>query len=224
MKTVSEQQLLITFIPSGSILVALVVVSVLFQVSIPAMTRDVTAIANIHPLSGILSSLGILLWCAAASICGFAAMTLRNVNPRDTFWFLLSSALLSAYLLFDDFFLFHEDLASRYLGLNEKIVFAALGIAVATYLIVFRQVILRTNFGVLLLALGFLTTSVVIDSILERWMSRLGDWEYFLEDGAKWLGIAGWCSYYVDTSHQLLCSTFGRPNNAIQSDARTSHR
>jgi hypothetical protein len=216
MKTVSARQLLVTFIPSISILVAMVVVRVLFKISMAAMTRDVTAIANIHPFSGILSNLGILLWCAAASICAFGAMILRNVKPRDTFWFLLSSALLSAYLLFDDFFLFHEDLASRYLGLDENVVFVALGIAVSAYLIAFRRVILRTTFGVLLLALGFLATSVVIDAILDPlWLWRLGDWEYFFEDGAKWLGIASWCSYYVNTSHQLLVSTFVLPNNTI---------
>jgi hypothetical protein len=224
MKAVSARQLLITFIPPLSVLVAMVVVSVLFQVSITTMTRDVTAIANIHPLSGILSNLGILLWCAAASICAFAAMTLRNVKPRDTFWFLLSSALLSAYLLFDDFFLFHEDLASRYFGLSEKVVYAALGIAVSAYFIAFRRIILRTNFGVLLLALVFLATSVVVDAIHEPWLRRLGHWEYFFEDGTKWLGIASWCSYYVGTSHQFLVSAFGLPDNAIQSDARPSRR
>lgn len=220
MKTVSARQLLITFIPSISFLVAVALVSILFQVSMPALTGDVTAIAKIHPLSGILSNLGVLLWCAAASICVFAAVTLRNVKPSDTFWFLLSSALLSAYLLFDDFFLFHEELAFRYLGLNQKVVYAALGIAVSAYIIAFRRVILRTNFGVLLLALGFLATSVATDAILEPWLWRLGHWEYFFEDGAKWLGIASWCSYYVHTSHQLLVSTFSLPNSAIRADAK----
>lgn len=182
---------------------------VLFQVSMDVMTRDVTATANIHPLTGILSNLGILLWCAAASISAFAAMTLRDVKPRDTFWFLVSSALLSAYLLFDDFFLFHDELALRYLGLDQIVFYAALGIAVFAYLIAFRRVILRTNFGVLSLALGFLATSVVMDAILEPWSRRLGHWEYFFEDGAKWLGIASWCSYYVRTSHQLLVGQMG---------------
>lgn len=223
MKRVSARQLLVTFVPSMSILVAMVVVSVLFQVSMSVMTGDVTAIAKIHPLSGILSNLGILLWCAAASICFFAAMTLRNIKPGDTFRFLLASAFLSAYLLFDDFFQFHEDLAFRYFRLNEKVIYAALGIAVSAYLIAFRRVILRTNFGILLLALGFLATSVVID-VLQHRLWRLGHWESCFENGAKWLGIAGWCSYYVDTSHQLLLSTFGLPNNAILTDARTSRR
>ena len=224
MKTVSTRQMLITFVPSVFILVAIAMVSILFQVRMPTMTQDVLAIAKLHPLSGILSSLGILLWCAAASICLFAAMTLRNVKPRYTFRFLLSSALLSTYFLFDDFFQFHEDLAPQYLGLNELVVYVALGIAVSAYLVVFRRIILRTNFGALLLALGFLTSSVVIDAILAPWLWRLGHWEYFFEDGAKWLGIASWCSYYVHTSHQFLVSSFGLPNNAIQSDARTSRR
>lgn len=197
-------QLLITFVPSLCMLAAMAVAGVLFRVDMDVMTRDVTATANVHPLTGILSNLGILLWCAAASICAFAAVTLRNVKPGEPFRFLLCSALLSAYLLLDDFFLFHDELAPRYLGVDEKLVYAALGIAVCAYLIAFRRVILHTHFAVLLLAVGFLGISVVMDALLEPWLRRLGHWEYFFEDGAKWLGIAAWCSYYVRTSHQLV--------------------
>jgi hypothetical protein len=185
-------------------LAAMAVAGVLFQVDMDVMTRDVTATANVHPLTGILSNLGILLWCAAASICAFAAVTLRNVKPGEAFRFLLCSALLSAYLLLDDFFLFHDELAPRYLGVDEKLVYAALGIAVSAYLIAFWRVILQTHFAVLLLALGFLGSAVVMDALLEPWLRRLGHWEYFVEDGAKWLGIAAWCSYYVRTSYQLV--------------------
>jgi hypothetical protein len=199
-------------------------VSLRFQVSMATMTRDVANIAKVHPLSGILSNLGVILWCVGASICAFAAIILRNVKPRDTFWFLLSSSLLSAFLLLDDFFLFHEYLAPRHLSLNEKIVITALGIAVSAYLIKFRRFILRTNFSALVLALGFLTTSVVIDVILERWFLQLGHWIYFFEDGAKWIGIVFWCIYYVHTSYKLLVSTLDLPNNAIPSGAPTWRR
>lgn len=197
-------QLLITFVPSLTVLAAMAAAGVLFDVNMDVMTRDVSATANLHPLTGVLSNLGILLWSAAASICAFAAMTLRNARLREPFWFLLCSALLSAYLLFDDFFLFHDVLAPRYLGVDEKLVYAALGTAVCGYLIAFRRVILKTHFAVLLLALGFLGIAVVMDALLEPWLRRLGHWEYFFEDGAKWLGIASWCSYYVHTSHQLV--------------------
>lgn len=210
MRTTSTRQLLITFTPSLFTLLIMAAAIVLFQVSIPTITRDVAAIANIHPLSGVLSNLGILLWCVAASICGFAAIVLRNVDSSDAFWFLLSSSLLSGYLLLDDFFMFHEVLAPRYLGLSEEFVFAALGITVSAYLFVFRWFILKTNFGVLVLALGFLATSAATDVVLGPWLWRLGHWTFFFEDGAKWLGIASWCSYYVQTSYKLLLdSRFG---------------
>ena len=206
MKMVATWQL-ITFVLCLSVLVVIAMVSVLFQVKVSTMTRDVTAIANIHPLSGILSNLGILLWCAAASVCFFTAMILRHAQTRETFWFLLFSALLTSYLLLDDFFLFHEELIPQHLGLDEEIIFLVFGVVVSTHFIVFRQVIWRTNFGVLLLALGFLMTSIVIDIFLESWLlQRLDHWEFFLEDGAKWLGIASWCSYYMRTSHQFLVS------------------
>ena len=222
-KLISAQQWSITLIPSISILVAMVLVSALFHVSIPRMTRDVAVIAHVHPLTGIISNLGILLWSATASICGFAAMTLRNVVPRSKFWFLACSALLSAYLLFDDFFLFHDDLASRFFGLNEKVVVSALGIAVFGYGIAFRRVILQTEFGMFLLAIGFLTASVVIDELFGSWLlGRVGHWKYLFEDGPKWLGIASWCSYYVHTCHQLLVSSLVRSRESSLPAARPS--
>ena len=173
------------------------------------MTSDVTTIANVHPLSGILSNLGILVWCAAASLCAFAAMFLRTVKPRDRFWFLFFSALVSSYLLIDDCFQLHQ-LAARYLGVKDKIFYMALGSAVSVYFIAFRRVIVRTKYGFLLFALGFLTSSVIIDAFFIPYLRRYGDWMYLYEDGAKWLGIVCWCSYYVHTSHQFLVDTFTR--------------
>jgi hypothetical protein len=199
MKSISKQQLLITFIPAISILVAVVIVSMFFNINMALITRDVTAIGKIHPLAGILSSVGILLWCVTASICFFSAIILRNIKQTANFWFLLNSAFLSIYLLLDDLFLVHEQLSSIYFGISEKIVFMFLGIAVFAYLTTYRLKIFKTNYSVLLLALGFLSFSVVIDTILGP-LLKIGHWEYFIEDGFKWLGIASWCSYYTQTS------------------------
>lgn len=216
MMRIFTRQLLITSIPSIIILSAMVMVSIFFQVPTSFMTRDVTAIANMHPLSGILSNLGVLLWCVSASICGFSAIALRNNVPRDTFLFLLYSSLLSAYLMFDDLFLFHEDLAFRYLGLSEKYVFVALGILVFAYLIVLRQTILRTDISGLLFALGFFAASIAVDVIFEPWLVRLDHWSFLLEDGIKWLGIANWCSYYIQTSYRFLAGAVKPLNNTMQ--------
>jgi hypothetical protein len=225
MKAVSARELLIIFIPSISILLAMVAIASFTTVSSCNLTRDVFAIAHLAPLNGLLSNLGILLWCSTASISFFSAMILHRSRPRDTlwFWFLLVSALLSAYLLFDDFFMFHEDLAPGYLGLNsDKSIYAALGIVISAYLIKFRRAILQTSFGILLLSLGFFAISMFIDVISNSWRLQVVwpqvNW-CFLEDGVtKFLGVACWCSYHVNTSYQHFMTTFST-STAIRSDA-----
>ena len=194
----------VTFLPAAFILAAIATISTIFQVPMPTITRDVASLANIHPLSGFLSSLGILLWCATASICLLSSVTIRKTGPAEYYRFFLFSSFLSMYLLFDDLYLIHEYLAPNYLGVHQRFAVLFVGIATLSYLIVFRQVILRTNYIFLLLALGFLGTSVALDVYFERWMWGMGHWVYFFEDGTKWLGIASWCSYYSQTSFHLL--------------------
>jgi len=208
------RQLLVAYGLAILMLTAIAVVSLAFQISIPTFTRDVAAIANIHPFSGILSNLGIFLWCISASTCFFAAMILRDIKQAKYFSFLFSSALLSAYLMLDDAFLFHEFLFSKYFGINEKVVFVILGITVLVYLKFFMHVILKTKYGTLILAFAFLSLSVFIDGILEPWLWRLGHWEFFIEDGAKWLGIVSWCIYYVKTSFRFVVHAYELPNKA----------
>ena len=198
------RQLTFTLIPASTIIAAIAVTSILLQIEIPLMTRDVTAIADIHPLSGILSTLGIMLWCATAAICFFSAAIVHKSNHPHIYKYLLGSAVLSTYLMLDDAFLFHEGLAPNYIGLNEKVVFFGLGVSVFILFFTNRHVILKTNYKILLLALSFLCISVIIDTILQPWLWRIGHWEFFFEDGAKWLGICCWCSYYVSTCHQSL--------------------
>jgi hypothetical protein len=208
----SKKQLQITFVPTIMMLITIGVFGVIYELNMGTITRDVAVIGNIHPLSGFLSTLGIFLWCVAASISFFAAFIVRNFKRKKTFLFLLSSAALSTYLLFDDAFMFHENLASSYLGINEKVVLVLLGVAVFAYLFTFRNIILKTHYYVLLLALGFLGFSVLIDVITVRWLDELGYWIYFIEDGAKWIGIASWCSYYVHTSYHFVINAYAPPN------------
>lgn len=115
--------------------------------------------------------------------------------------------------MLDDAFLFHEGLASIYFGIDEKIILLALGVTVLAYLVSFRKTILKTNYSVLLLAFGFLTLSCLTDGILDPWFWSLGDWEYFIEDGAKWMGIVSWCSYYVQTSYLFIIKEQKLPEN-----------
>lgn len=200
MGSVSGRQQLFAFMASAVVLGAVAVAAASFGVSLPFMTRDYSALAEVHPLSGVLSNLGILVWCATAAVCLFAAAVLRASGQSQMSRFFAASGALTGYLTLDDFFLIHEDLAKRYLGWDETIVFAILGVVVLVYLYSFRKVIWHSSFIVLAIAVVLLAASVMTEVIFEPVMWLLRDWQYLLEDGFKWMGIAAWSCYYVCTA------------------------
>ncbi len=198
---------LATFVFACITIFSVIGLSFVTEIDIDQMTRDVTAIAGINPFSGLLSNLGILLWSVSASICLFVAIAARpNIGKRD-FGFLLSSALLSGWLLFDDWFLFHETLAYWHLGVEEEWVKLSLVIVFAFYLLHFRKFILRTSYIFLIAAAGLFLSSILVDVFFEETLNL--QWVVFFEDALKWLGICFWCSYYVDTAYQVLVTAYG---------------
>ena len=210
----SIRQILMILLPAMAVLVAVMVSAYVHEIDVSTLTKDVSAIGKIHPLYGFLSSLGILLWCVAAATCAFAAAVLRSNGARNgarkDYPFLAFSAVLTTYLLLDDLFLVHEFLARDYLGLNEGVVYALIGVAAAVYAIHFKDILLQSNLILFLLAVGFLGLSVFIDIVLDPWLKRIGHWRFLVEDGAKWVGIVFWCSYYLDTAYQKVTQLTGR--------------
>ncbi|MDP1700047.1 MAG: hypothetical protein Q8L53_03675 [Aestuariivirga sp.] len=179
---------------------------VAYQVPIIFYTRDISVLSRLHPLAGSVSSLGAFVWGASASTCFFTVFVFRSLGFRYGYVFLLCSGLLSLYLMLDDFFVIHEALAPSYLGVQQMVVVGALVLIVLVYLIVFGRLILASNFVMLLAALSFFALSVVIDQspLAGVLKSNIGDWEDFIEDGAKLLGILCWYAYFIDTSRWLL--------------------
>ena len=205
-----RSQLFITLIPAFVVLFLVIAVSVAIKLDFSAFTRDTASIAGIHPLAGFLSNLGILLWSASFFISLFTALALHNSLTKNDFQFLITSAFISGYLLFDDLFMFHEFLAPEYLGVNENVVLFILVLAVVAYLFVHKREILKTDLRMLILALTLLAFSVFVDAAYSRLPNiQLGQWKYLMEDGLKWLGIVCWCSYHVQTAHQFIKERWG---------------
>ena len=121
---------LIIFIPSILLIIAVALAKVLLQVPVYQFMGDTSSIANIHPLSGLLSNIGVLLWCGAATICFFVAGALKQTRNYKIINFFLASACLSTYLLIDDFFLFHEKLAPTYIGISQDAVLVLIKYAI----------------------------------------------------------------------------------------------
>ncbi|HLT49725.1 MAG TPA: hypothetical protein VKZ90_04685 [Aequorivita sp.] len=204
LKKTSIKSLLFIFFLAVIVLIGIATISQVYHVPFTKLTSDPTAIAGINPLSGVLSNLGVVLWCAATSCCVLTAMIFRSIGSKKLYSFFLYSSFLSAFLMFDDLFQFHEDLSAE-IGLNQKVIYVLLGTAVITYLVYFRKILLQTNIIPFLIALLFLFVSVFTDTIVYKvFGSQLGDWLYLIEDGAKWIGIVFWCYYFLYTSFQLI--------------------
>lgn len=196
------KQTISTIIPSLVVLLIAIIANKFYDVRIISMTRDVSSLGKIPSFYGFISSLGILLWMATVAICFFTSTLLKTINETFSYRFMLSSAILSSYLLIDDLFLLHEHSGVLFKG-SELFIYALLGVSVFLYLIIFKSIILKTNYLVLILALFFLFASISIDSI-QPFLWGKGDLHAFLEDGTKWIGICFWCSYYAQTSFKYL--------------------
>ncbi len=191
-------------------LVGIVLLRLEGGVSIGHMTRDLAAVAGVHPLTGGLSSLGILLWSGSATVCLFTARRLPAVAHDRRRALLRDAGMLSAYLCIDDLFQVHERLAPNYLLLPEKVVVFGIGLLVAAFLWRHRHE-LRPRPGAWLApaALGMLGVSATIDGL--PFPARQDDeWLLLVEDGAKWIGICLWCVFCLQRSADALD---GRPTS-----------
>ena len=198
----------LTLAGAAAVVAAIAAASVVTGVPVPRMTQDVAAIADIHPLSGVLSSGGILLWWTSASVWALLAAVHRSGAQREEYRFAVYTAALSGYLALDDLFQVHEDLVSRLFGLEEPPIFAALAMVVVYYVVSFRSLIFRSESMLFVLALFFLMASVTLDAGHIHWLGqRLGHWMYLLEDGTKWTGIVCWCAYALRRCHQAMLAS-----------------
>jgi len=176
-------------------------------VSLDELFRDPLAVAAdagsgcCHVYFGFFSSLGVLLWCSAASVCFFASMLLiQRKADRRKILFMVSAGLFTGLLLFDDLFQAHEVIYPKVLGVDEKYVFAAYVIFAAIYLSFFRNLIVRNGYSLMLLSLIFFSISIFADFFHreEEVLLRI------VEDGSKFIGIAAWTAFHFRAAW-LMC-------------------
>ena len=173
-------------------------------VAIPVLFRDVTVASGAPFYAGLYSQLGALFWCSAAAICLFSWTVIRRESGTGD-WpaFLLAGGGLSAILLIDDMFLFHDAILPMLISRPQLTTYLFYLIASVAFFLRFRRIILRTDYLILLTALAFLGISAGIDSFAERLIGDQEDallsYRVFFEDGSKFMGIVAWLAYFAGT-------------------------
>lgn len=165
------------------------------DIEIYRFTADpVTTFGNqpFHPFLGVVSNLGVLFWCITTTVCLFSFLILNNKLEKKSVTFLLWSGLLTAMLLFDDLFMFHDFLAIVHLNMEQSTVYIIYLILALTWFIYFFDEIISNDFLIFLLAGFFLGLSVVGDFILPQ-----EGISYMIEDAFKFFGIVTWTIFFV---------------------------
>jgi hypothetical protein len=191
----------------GPFLVMLVVMNFQTEVPITTLTRDIFELTKVPSYTGLISNIGSLIWCSTLTVCWFSALAFRKTIKPSMLWFLIYSGTISGLLMLDDFFILHESFYKTHLHLSENRVRLGYGIITITYMVVFRKIILRTDFTFLGLALFCFGLSVGLDAIadVQYRAPMIAPDPYFLwEDGSKLLGIVSWCAYIVRTCLNLF--------------------
>jgi len=184
--------LLLTCVAVGVPLAALALLARGRDISLDTLTRDPAAVGDLPFYTGALSSLGAMLWAAAAAICLFGArMAARGGASRRDGEFLRSAGLLSVLLGLDDLYLLHEQFGPGVLGLPDDALLLLYALLLAAVLLIYRVEILRGEWLLLGGGLALFAASLAIDLIVDEAPGVL-----FLEDTAKFLGIVVWLVYF----------------------------
>jgi hypothetical protein len=138
---------------------------------------------------GLLSNLGVLVLVVAAASAGLVAYALprRHAPHRRA---LASGCALLALLVVDDLFGLHDHLAPTYVPQGEKLVQLGLGIAALAWIVAFRRLVVES--GLVLLVAGTAVAYAVSSTT-----DALGTGGHLLEDGAKFVGIVSFATFFV---------------------------
>jgi hypothetical protein len=174
-------------------------------------TRDPAAAMDAHPLTGVQSHLGVLVWWSAGVVSLFVAgVVRRRAGTAQLAAFLLWSGAITVVFALDDLFLLHEDLIERLIPRGEKVLFLAYATALAWGLVRFREVIRESEWALLAVALLLFGASMTVDFLVQpRWDSP---WRIYVEDGLKLLGIAAWSGYLIRMCRDALSPSPAPPS------------
>ena len=189
------------------------------------LTRDPVAVLEGHQLTGLVSTVGILLWTIAASICLFSHIIYKQIR-RSAFLarFFLYFGLFTSVLLLDDLFMLHE--GTYALHIHKMILFPAYAAFLLLSMRYFQKLLLGRRSILFWAALIFFGASVGVDYLIDTpFVSLSFNSGVFVEDSFKFLGIVSWTSFLVNFSFQELKATLDQDpeqDRSLKAEAESS--
>ena len=192
-KTFSKKTLSALILVSTILLFVIVYyVSETFHIPLRHFLSDPLSLFHVNPLRGVISNLGVLIWCATASILLFTFFLVIGKVSNKKSSFLLYSAFITAFLLFDDLFMFHEYILLS-VGIVEEVMYGIYIVLFGVLFLAFSRILLAAQFKfALIIAFISFGNSIIIDLVVKGEKFRV-----LFEDGFKFLGIVCWAMFFI---------------------------
>ena len=190
---------LTTLVPAALLYLIALTWSAAEGISSTMVLRDLAQACDAPLGQGFLSSVGYLLWMAAAAIALFGATTHLIRGSIVNRQFAFCGGGFSLWLCLDDMFLVHD----RYLG--QSFLYITYSVFTVLLLVCFREPLKRFAGDSFLLSVVLLGSSVLIDAFQGIFPDSYETVQLF-EEGAKFLGIAAWLAFwchYVNATSKL---------------------
>jgi hypothetical protein len=146
---------------------------------------------------GAVAQLGVLAWSLAAILAGAGSWLSPRLGRSSAQPFLRLAALAGTVLLIDDLFALHATVIGRIIG--KPLGMLAVLVPAGWWMLRYRSDIRRTRWQVLVCALISLGISAAVDVVF----SPGSDYGVLVEDGAKFLGVLAWATYFVLTVRDI---------------------
>ena len=122
---------------------------------------------------------------------------------------MLHAGIITTILMFDDLYMLHEQVFPEYLNIPEHFVYLFYAVYLTFFLIRFKNILLRSEYLILMAAFLFLGMSVLIDEVAElNFLPKHGSFIYkyetLIEDFFKSFGILTWLIYFSLTSFSMM--------------------
>lgn len=182
---------ILTVIVGVSFLVAALVVFSGKQDPLSVYFRDPAATYGFNPLAGLISHIGVFLLSATGVVSMFASLHTRIDKPL-----FLWIGLFSLMIAVDDFFMLHEVMVPRLMGIPEIYVLAFYAAFAALFFFGFRRSLIgRKQLG-LYVGVGLLASSILVDLVMDY-----SEYQVVMEDSLKFLGLVVWSAYWLRRAH-----------------------
>ncbi len=185
----------------GVLIVGSVQAFALYQnIPLESLTLDPVTVLNGAPYIGLLSNLGILVWCAAAAICFFTAYVLRRRSARESIKFFSSAGVLTTFVMLDDLFLLHNYVYISWLPHSHMLIMAAYGLGIVLLLTRFWKIFRESFWMLFVMALGCFAIAAVPDLQNKAFLLPDAFPSTLVEDGFTFLAILFWLAFFADTA------------------------